>query len=79
MKPKNPDTAGLIVRDADNARGLLAVADSCGPEWGKRARDAPMAFAEREQVEQPHVLIIEHGIAIFDAAGLHQATDVFRP
>jgi hypothetical protein len=58
----NPDTAGLIRRFADNARGLLAVADSCGPEWGKLARDAVMVFADRERAEQPHFLIVKHGL-----------------
>jgi hypothetical protein len=42
----DPDTSGLIRRFADNARGLLAVADSCGLEWGLRAREALAAFAE---------------------------------
>jgi hypothetical protein len=72
----NPDTAGLIRRLADNARGLLAVADSCSPEWGKKAREALMVYAEREKAEKPHYLIVKHGLAIFDAAGLTKATDV---
>jgi hypothetical protein len=72
----NPDTAGLIRRFADNARGLLAVADSCGPEWGRLARDAVMVFSDREKAEQPHFLIVKHGLAIFDAAGLDQAKDM---
>jgi hypothetical protein len=72
----DPDTAGLIRRFADNARGLLAVADSCGREWGRLARDAVMVFADREKAEQPHLLIVKHGLAIFDAAGLDQAKDV---
>jgi hypothetical protein len=73
----NPDTSGLIHRFADNACGLLAVADSCSPEWGKLARDALMVFSDREKAEQPHFLFVKHGLAIFDAAGLDQATDVF--
>src|SRR5262249_49747344 len=72
----NPDTTGLIRRFADNARGLLAVADACGPDWSKLARDAIMVFSDREKAEQPHLLIVKHGLAIFDAAGLDQATDV---
>jgi hypothetical protein len=72
----NPDTTGLIRRLADNARGLLAVADSCSPEWGKKARKALMVYAERENAEKPHYLIVKHGLAIFDAAGLTKATDV---
>jgi hypothetical protein len=72
----DPDTTGLIHRFADNARGLLAVADACGSEWGKLARDALMVFSDREKAEQPHFLIVKHGLAIFDAAGLDQASDV---
>ena len=71
-----PNTTGLIRRFADNACGLLAVADACGPDWSKLARDAIMVFSDREKAEQPHVLIVKHGLAIFDAAGLHQAKDV---
>jgi hypothetical protein len=44
----NPDTTGLIHRDADNARGLLAIADACGPDWAKLVRDAIMVFSDRE-------------------------------
>jgi len=72
----NPDTTGLIRRFADNARGLLAVADACGPDWSKLARDAIMVFSDREKAEQPHYLIVKHGLAIFDAAGLERASDV---
>jgi hypothetical protein len=72
----DPDTAGLIRRFADNARGLLAVADACGPEWSKLARDAIMVFSDREKAEQPHFLIVKHGLTIFDAAGLERASDV---
>jgi len=72
----DPDTTGLIRRFADNARGLLAVADNCGAEWGKLARDALMVFSDREKAEQPHFLIVKHGLAIFDALGLDQANDV---
>ena len=71
-----PNTTGLIRRFADNACGLLAVADACGPEVAKLARDAVMVFSDREKAEQPHFLIVKHGLAIFDAAGLDQASDV---
>jgi hypothetical protein len=72
----NPDTTGLIRRFEDNARGLFAVADACGPNWSKLARDAIMVFSDREKAEQPHYLFVKHGLAIFDAAGLDQASDV---
>jgi hypothetical protein len=76
----DPDVIGLIRRFADNARGLLAVADACtvdgGTDWSKLARDAIMVFSDREKAEQPHYLFAKHGIAIFDAAGFDQASDV---
>jgi hypothetical protein len=72
----NPDTSGLIRRFADHARGLLAVADSCGPEWGQRAREALATFADREKAAQMHYLIVKHGLAIFGAAGLDKSSDV---
>src|SRR5262249_11558986 len=59
----DPDVTGLIRRFADNARGLLAVADACGPDWSKLARDAIMVFSDREKAEQPHYLIVKHGLA----------------
>jgi hypothetical protein len=71
-----PDTIGLLHRYADNARGLLAVAESCGPDVAKLALDAIMVFSDREKAEQPHFLIVKHGLAIFDAVGLDQASDV---
>jgi Protein of unknown function (DUF3631) len=70
------DTAGLILRDEDNARGLLAVADSCGPEWRRQMREALQIYAAQERAKQPRVLIIEHGLMIFDAYGLEQLSDV---
>jgi hypothetical protein len=72
----DPDTSGLIRRFADNARGLLAVADSCGEKWGRRAREALATFADHEKAAQMHYLIIKHGLAIFDAAGLTKSSDV---
>jgi putative DNA primase/helicase len=39
--PAMPD--GIINRAADNWRPLLAIADACGEEWGKRARKAAEA------------------------------------
>ncbi|MCK6556086.1 DUF3631 domain-containing protein [Candidatus Binatia bacterium] len=32
-------------RAADNWRGLIAIADLCGPEWGRRARDAAVTLS----------------------------------
>jgi Protein of unknown function (DUF3631) len=69
-KPAMPP--GVLRRFGDNVRGLLAIADSCGPEWGQRAREAIMVLLEKEQAERPHITILRHGIVIFDALGVDQ-------
>jgi hypothetical protein len=63
---------GVIARDADNARSLLAVADACGAEWGQRAREAILFLLEKARMGQPQLRIIRHGLAIFDALGIRQ-------
>ena len=57
---------GVIARNADNARILLAVADACGTEWGKRAREAIVFLLEKAKAERPQIVMIRHGLAIFD-------------
>jgi hypothetical protein len=65
VKPKTP--RGMINRFADNARGLLAVADACGPEeWGRRAREAVAWMQEQERAVHPKVLILQHTLLIID-------------
>jgi Protein of unknown function (DUF3631) len=56
----------IIARDADNFRGLLAVADNCGGEWPRRARESLMVLLERQRIEDPVIVILRHGLAIFD-------------
>src|SRR5262249_28890757 len=48
LNPKPPVPAGVIRRFEDDVRGLLSIADSCGPEWGRRAREA-VAFLSRKR------------------------------
>lgn len=76
LNPKPSIPPELIARYGDNARGLVSIADSCNPEWGHRIRDALMFFFEKEKQERPQVTIVRHGIAIFDAFGLPQRSDV---
>jgi Protein of unknown function (DUF3631) len=66
LNPKPPMPAGMIRRWADNVRGLLSVADSCGPEWGRRAREAVAFLLEKEKAERPEVLILRHALVIID-------------
>jgi hypothetical protein len=70
LKPDPPMPPGLITRYADNARGLLAVADACGPPWPQRGRAAVMLLYEKEMAERPKITILRHGLAICDALGL---------
>jgi hypothetical protein len=57
---------------------LLAIADSCGPEWGQRAREAILFLLEKQQAERPQITIVRHGLAIFDALGVDQIGSVLN-
>jgi hypothetical protein len=61
---------GVIARNADNARILLSVADACGTEWGKRAREAIVFLLEKAKAERPEIVMIRHGLVIFDMLGI---------
>jgi hypothetical protein len=66
LNPKPPMPAGMIRRSADNCRVLLSVADSCGLEWGQRAREAVVFLLEKEKAGDPEVLILQHILVIID-------------
>jgi hypothetical protein len=70
LNPKPPMPAGMIRRFADNVKGLLSIADSCGPEWGRRAREAVTWLFEKEKAEHPEVLILHHALVIIDTLEL---------
>jgi hypothetical protein len=74
LNPK-PDLS-LIIRHADNARGLISIADSCGKEWWQRAREAIRVLFDKAQAERPQVTIVRHGLAIFDGLGIDQIESV---
>ena len=63
-KPKLPPE--LVARDADNVRGLVAIADSCGGEWPRRAREAMLVLFEQQQAEDPVLAILQHGLVVID-------------
>ena len=67
---------GVLRRFADNVRGLLAIADSCGEEWGRRAREAVTALLEKERRERPQTIIIRHRLLIFDIYELDQISSL---
>src|SRR5262249_52825197 len=60
----------LIARDADNARGLLSVAEACGPLWLERAHAAVTYLFKKAMAESPKITIIRHGLVIFDMLGV---------
>ena len=66
LNPKPTMPAGRLRRSADNVRGILAIADSCGTEWGRRAREALAILLEEEKAEQPKILILRHTLIIMD-------------
>jgi hypothetical protein len=65
LKPPMPQ--GMIARDADNARGMLAIAYACGPEWVRRLHEALTFFLEKKKAERPEIVFIKHGLVIFGA------------
>ena len=65
-----------INRKADNWRPLLAIADSFGPEWGRLAREAAVAFASAHQDEDAPVLLLHDIRSVFDARGADRLTSV---
>jgi hypothetical protein len=72
LNPKPAMPPGVIRRHADNVRGLLSIADSCGSEWGRRAREAVTFLLAKEKAERPQITMLRHGLAIFDALELDQ-------
>jgi hypothetical protein len=73
----NPDPAmplGVDARLADDLRGLISIADFCGEEWGWRAREAASWLLAKEKAELPDMVILKHGLAIFDMPGIGNVT-----
>ena len=67
LDPKLSMPQGILRRSADNVRGLLSIADSCGAEWGQRAREAVTLLFEKERAELPQLTMVRHGLVIFEA------------
>ena len=66
LDPNPAMPPGVLDRDEDNMCGLVAVADACGPTWGKRVREALVFLLEKAKAERPEIVMIRHGLAIFD-------------
>jgi hypothetical protein len=57
----NPDPAmpfEVRARTADKWRVLVAIADSFGPEWSKRARDAAIAFGSSYSEQEVQTMLL---------------------
>jgi hypothetical protein len=63
-------------RQADNWRPLVAIADTFGPEWGRLAREAAVAFARAHQDEDAQVLLLRDIRHVFDARGVDRMPSV---
>ena len=64
LQPRMP--AGIIRRAADNFRSLLSVADVCGGDWPRRAREALVALVRETTDDQPKAIILRHGRLLFE-------------
>ena len=64
LRPRMP--AGIIRRSADNFRSLLSVADVCGGDWPRRAREALVTLVKETADDQPKAIILRHGLLLFE-------------
>jgi hypothetical protein len=76
LNPRPAMPPGVLSRFADNVCGPLAIADSCGKEWGHRARAAATVLLEQERAERPQIVLIRHGLLIFEIYELDQIGSV---
>jgi len=60
-------------RWADNARPLVAIADTAGERWGKAARKALVNLIVLHQSEHPNAILINHLYQIFADRGYPNA------
>src|SRR5262245_11402479 len=61
----DPDMGGMINRNADNWRGLFAIADLIGADWPDRIRDAAAILTPRES-ESTGPMLLGDIKAVFD-------------
>lgn len=66
LKLNPPMSEELHDRRADNWRPLLSIADTCGPAWGERAREAAIAMSKDYQDEDFGVTLLSDIRDIFD-------------
>jgi len=66
LNPKPSMPPGIIARDADNVRGLAAIAEDCAGDWPRRLHEAVMVLFQQRQAKNLEVVILRHGLAIFE-------------
>jgi hypothetical protein len=76
LKLNPPLPAKALRRAADNIRGLCSIADACGGDWPRRAREALTLYFEGEKARQPKIALLRHGVEIFNALELHMIASV---
>src|SRR6266705_1610516 len=60
----------LLIRQADNWRPLIAIADAFGAAWAMRAREAAVLWAGQHQDEDAAVVLLRDIRDTFDARGV---------
>ena len=73
---RDPQLPPDLLRDsrwADNARPLVAIADTAGERWGKAARKALVNLIVLHQSEHPNAILINHLYQIFADRGYPNA------
>jgi hypothetical protein len=74
LDPKPEMPKGLRVgRPRDKWRPLFAIADSFGPEWGQRAREAALAFVRNQSETEISVQLLEDLRELFTADDIDRA------
>ena len=73
---RDPQLPPELLRDsrsADNARPLVAIADTAGERWGEAARKALVNLIVLHQSEHPNAILINHLYQIFADRGYPNA------
>jgi hypothetical protein len=73
---RNPQLPPELLRDsrwADNARPLIAIADTAGEKWGEAARKALVNIIVLHQSEHPNAILINHLHQVFAERGYPKA------
>jgi hypothetical protein len=62
-----PMPAALVNRGGDNWRPLFSIADACGEEWGRKARETALMMSRDFPDEDIGVVLLMHILEIFES------------